>query len=373
MSQLSDQELQALFAGGESEQVEFCQSPDSRAKIAEAVCAFANDMPDSKKPGVLFIGVKDDGACARLSVTDQMLQQITHIKYSGKLAPLPVMSVRKAVLNQCEMIAVEIQPSLNPPIRFEGRCFIRAGPTVRQASYEEETRLSEKRRGMDLPFDMRGISGASFDLDLNMDYFKGQYLPSAVSSEILAANDRDLKNQMISLRLLNQEGFPTAAALIVMGKDPRRFLPCAYIQFIRFEGRKMTDPVRTQEEISGPAPDQIRQIEMILKANISKPLALTDTVHVQSADYPFAALSQLVRNAVLHRDYESRAPVFIRWFSDRVEIQSPGGPHGGANKDNFGKEGIVSHRNPTLAEALKNLGFVESFGFGVFKAYEKQR
>ena len=43
----------------------------------------------------------------------------------------------------------------------------------------------------------------------------------------------------------------------------------------------------------------------------------------------------------------------------------PGGPYGEINEENFGREGLTSYRNPSLAEALKNLGFIERFGFGI--------
>ena len=79
-----------------------------------------------------------------------------------------------------------------------------------------------------------------------------------------------------------------------------------------------------------------------------------------------AALQQLVRNAVMHRDYEtSNAPVRLTWFDDRIEIQNPGGPYGQVTRDNFGQPGITDYRNPNVAEAMRNLGFVQRFGVGI--------
>ena len=58
----------------------------------------------------------------------------------------------------------------------------------------------------------------------------------------------------------------------------------------------------------------------------------------------------------------------VYWYADRVEIQSPGGPYGKLNLDNFGSlEGITDYRNPGLAEAFKYLGLIERFGFGLPK------
>ena len=82
-------------------------------------------------------------------------------------------------------------------------------------------------------------------------------------------------------------------------------------------------------------------------------------------DYPLGALQQLLRNAVMHRSYEVNAPVYWYWFSDRIEIQSPGGLYGRVNESNFGKSGATDCRNQVLAEGLKVLGYVQRFGMGL--------
>jgi ATP-dependent DNA helicase RecG len=82
--------------------------------------------------------------------------------------------------------------------------------------------------------------------------------------------------------------------------------------------------------------------------------------------YPVPALQQLVRNAVMHRTYEAtNAPVRVYWYDDRIEITSPGGPFGTVSAENFGEPGVADYRNPNLAEALRVLGFVQRFGFGL--------
>lgn len=52
-------------------------------------------------------------------------------------------------------------------------------------------------------------------------------------------------------------------------------------------------------------------------------------------------------------------------FSDRIEIISPGGPFGLVDARNFGNPGVTDYRNPHLAEAMKNLGYVQRFGIGI--------
>ncbi len=365
---LTDSSLKDLLKQLENEVIERCESPKVTGKIAKAICAFSNDMAGHNKPCVIFVGLKDDGAFCGLAVTDEILKNLSSFRSDGNLLPFPVMSVRRLTVDSQEVAALVVQPSQKPPMRYRGRCYVRIGPSVRVASSEEEQRLTEKRQAYDLPYDMQGITGATVEEDLNREYFKTQYLPAAVSKEVLEENKRPLSAQMQSLRLMNFKDQPTAAAILVMGINPRNFFPGAYIQFVRFEEGNLTDPVRNQTEVSGTLPDQITRMEEILKANISTSLKLTDTTHVQSSDYPFEALSQLLRNALIHRNYNSYTPVRVHWFSDRVEIQNPGGPYGELNTYNFGTPGLTSYRNPTITEALKHLGFIERFGFGLVKA-----
>ena len=48
---LTDSELLEIIHRGESDRVEFTVSMEDFDKIRQAVCAFANDLPDHRKPG----------------------------------------------------------------------------------------------------------------------------------------------------------------------------------------------------------------------------------------------------------------------------------------------------------------------------------
>src|SRR5437667_11248638 len=100
--------------------------------------------------------------------------------------------------------------------------------------------------------------------------------------------------------------------------------------------------------------------------NIATAVAFTsETREVRTPDYPLVALQQVVRNAIMHRSYENtNNPVRITWFSDRIEVVSPGGPFGIVSVENFGT-GVTDYRNPTLAEVMRGLGYVQRFGAGI--------
>jgi predicted HTH transcriptional regulator len=62
---LTKEELLELIRDLESSRAERTVSVNDTDKFCEAVCAFANDMPDSKQNGSLLVGVHDDGQLKR--------------------------------------------------------------------------------------------------------------------------------------------------------------------------------------------------------------------------------------------------------------------------------------------------------------------
>lgn len=361
----SNSELLILLHDIESDLVERKRNLADSDKVRQAICAFANDLPNHKRPGVVFIGVENDGSLSGLPITDELLTKLAHMRDDGQILTFPNMIVRKLCVENADIAVVTVMPSDMPPIRYNGRVWIRVGPRRATATEEEERRLLERRRWGNLPFDQQAALPASID-DLNLLLFQQEYLPCAVAPETISQNNRSVIHQLQALHFLTREGYPNYAAILLFGREPRQFLPGAYVQFVRFEGKEIIDPVLSQHEFSGSLSSVLRQIDEILHINIKVRADLGGPREVRQPDYPLVSLQELTRNAVMHRTYEStNAPVRIYWFADRIEIISPGGLYGNVNSQNFGSAGVTDYRNPLIAEAMKVLGFVQKFGFGV--------
>lgn len=106
MMSMDDQELETLFRDLESDLVERKASDADRNKIRQAVCAFANDLPNHRQPGVIFMGVNDDGSCASLPITDELLLRLTDMRSDGNILPFPVLTVSKKTIDGCDVVAV---------------------------------------------------------------------------------------------------------------------------------------------------------------------------------------------------------------------------------------------------------------------------
>jgi len=370
MPDYTDQELEALLSEIEADWVERKESLGGGVKdrVQEAICAFANNLPDHRRPGVVFIGARDDGSPSGLAVTDELLLQLASIKTDGNILPPPSMSVEKRYLCGAEMAIVTVHPSDSPPVRFKGRVWIRVGPRRGIATAQDERILSEKRRARDLPFDLYSLASASL-ADLDRIRFESEYLPSAIAPDVLAANERSFEQRLAVTKMVAtaDNPVPTVLGMLVLGKEIRDYLPGAYIQFLRIAGTDLADPIVDEQLIDGPLSDVLRRIDDKLESHNRTAVYITGgPLETRRSDYPLSALQQLVRNAIMHRAYEANnMPVRVTWYDDRIEIINPGGPFGTVSVENFGRPGIADYRNPNLAEAMRVLGFVQRFGVGL--------
>ncbi|MBF2760561.1 MAG: putative DNA binding domain-containing protein [Ectothiorhodospiraceae bacterium AqS1] len=373
MQKLTDGELLDMLNGSQSDRVGFEESlqRDTIDRICQTICAFANDMPDHNQAGVLFIGVRDKGEPVGLDVSDELLRHIASIKSDGKIIPLPAMTVEKRHLKGADVAVVTVMPSDATPVRYKGRIWIRTGPRRDIAGANDERILNEKRLHKDIYFDQYPLRSATIE-NLSRSIFENEYLPRAFAPDALEADDRSYEERLASCRMVvsKEDTTPTVVGLLAIGKSPQDFLPGAYIQFLKIDGKELADEVIDEHEIRGNIVEMLRATEGVLKAH--NPTAVdivSQPTHRMSSAYPHSAFQQILYNAVLHRSYEgSNAPIKLIWFDDRVEIISPGGPFGDVTPQNFGEPGIVDYRNPAIADVLKTFGFVQRFGRGIATA-----
>jgi len=370
MERYTDEELTIMLHDLESDCVERKESfaGDTSKKAREAICAFANDLPNHNKAGVLFIGATDNGKPNGLKITDQLLLTLSDIKTDGNILPFPVIMVEKRILDGMEIAVVTVQPSDSTPVKYDGRIWIRTGPRRSLANEQEERLLIEKRQSKNVPFDLAPIYGATIQ-DLSRVFFEDEYLPIAIAQEVLEANNRTYEERLAACKMIVSvdDTTPTFIGLMAIGKKPRFHIGGAYIQFLRIDGNDPSAPIIDEQEIDGRIGEMYRLAEVKFKGYNRRAIdVFSGPTHVITPDYPETAFRQILCNAILHRRYEdNNAPVHFYWYNDRIEINSPGGPFGEITVENFGKLGLVSYRNRNLAEVMKNLDLGQRFGFGI--------
>ena len=359
------EEIQSLLCSTETSRIERTESTGNMDKFQEAICAFSNDMSNSRQNGYLIIGAKDNGALSGLKVDDALFQKIAGIRSDGNILPIPMMTCERYELIGGDLLIVEVQPAFSPPVRYRGRTFIRIGPRRDIATLDEERLLIEKRMSNMVSFDAAPCYKATL-ADIDTTFIREEYIPKAVNQEEVSNDPRDLREQMAALGLYDlQHDCPTNASMVLFGKNPRLFIPGMCLQFVRFAGQDKGGDILDEKLFEGGLAKMMPQLEVLINYGIvhTRPIAISSLRETNQSNYPKEALRELILNACMHRDYQANMPTRFYQFDDRIEIMNPGGLFGKARPENF--PDVNDYRNPLIAQALKILGYVNMFNRGI--------
>ena len=156
---------------------------------------------------------------------------------------------------------------------------------------------------------------------------------------------------------------PTYAGVLLFGRQPQRFLRNAQLSLVRYTGPTMGDEF-LRHDATGTLPEQIRQAEAFVSANMRRGMRLSGFTRQETTEYPLSVVREAIVNAVAHRDYAIRGDsIRVLMFSDRLEIYSPGRLPGHVTLENLLVERFS--RNEAIVQALSDLGFVERLGYGI--------
>ncbi|MDR2388914.1 MAG: transcriptional regulator, partial [Tannerellaceae bacterium] len=318
-----------------------------------------------------MLGVHDNGILSGLTIDDRLLLRIANIRTDGNILPQPVMTVEKFIFEDGEVLVAEVQPSEFPPVRYRGRVWVRVGPRKSIASEAEEKILTERRLSNVHTFDALPCRGTTID-DLDVAFIKKEFLPKAVAEDILGEDKRPLEEQLTSLGFFDlRYNCPTNGAIVLFGRNPERYLHGSYVQYVRFAGKDRAGDIMNEYKFGGNLCRELVKLDAFIAASIAqkRPIPVSILREETIAKYPYWATRELLMNAVMHRDYETNAPILFYEYDDRIEIQNPGGLYGKAQPNNF--PNVSDYRNPFIAEAMKVLGYVNRFSRGVHRVQKE--
>ena len=199
---ITKEEARELLYSTETYRIERTVSTSDMDKFQEAICAFSNDLPNSRKKGYLIIGANDNGRLSGLKVTDALLKKIAAIRSDGNILPLPVMTVESFEYEDGDLLVAEVSPSFVPPVRYRGRTFVRIGPRRDIATEVEERILLERRTSYMATFDAMPCFGATIE-DIDTAYIRGEYLPQVIDADVLLSDNRGVKEQLAAIHLFD--------------------------------------------------------------------------------------------------------------------------------------------------------------------------
>lgn len=357
----------------ESEHVEWKESHDAK-DLLDAVCAFANDLSDSKQAGTVVIGLDNRGAPTGKyqhgEQADKVQQHLVNLLSSTKLMPHPVFRIEARERDDRLVFLLRVEPYCVPPVvKVNGVAWVRNGTVTRRATEADLRRLEERRPLHRQPFDTRPCEGATVD-DLDRALLMQQYRAARDldgDPDTFHQFERWLTQQ--ELGAATSDGWtPNNAAVLVHGLSPQSFFPGALVDIVRYGGIDYDAPILLRKSILGALSEQLRGAWTVLE-NLNMDVAGQELGIRAPFEpmYPLEVLKELARNMIQHRDYAAiRAPGRVAWFDDHIEFSNPGAPFGQAALGVFGEHS--EYRNPRITQSLLDLGYVERAGRGVRRA-----
>ena len=351
--------IKEILSQPEGRRLEFKAELPVHSDLAKTVVAFANDAG-----GDLYIGVADDprevvglDEDKLMTIEEKVSNIIFDCCYPAILPEIKFISVEDKHLVQVTVFRGSTPPYyLKEKGKLQGT-FIRVGSTNRLA---DETLISElERRKRNISFDSEIIPDKPAT-ELNIDSFKAIF-KEKTGEEI---SEQTLKKLDLVKKVQGVE-YPTNA-LILFSDDPLRtsLFHYAKVECARFKGISSEEFI-DQKSITTNISTQAEEAYNFVLRHINKGATVEGIYTVSRWEYPVKALREVIRNAVVHRDYSlTGKDVKVAIYDDMVEITSPGllPP----SIDYAAMECRQSDaRNKVIAPIFKRLGIIDQWGNGL--------
>ncbi|TCL38873.1 ATP-dependent DNA helicase RecG [Anaerospora hongkongensis] len=358
-----------LAPGMESQYFDRKSAGIALAKLAEAIVAFAN-----ADGGTIAIGIKDKqfegiNSQGNTRINDFIQCGFDKCRPSVK-STYEFADVTKPNGKADQILFLHIEADKERVHETEsGEVFLRVGDESKRLNYEQRLSL-EYDKGSRLYED-------EIIADCRMDDLDVEALTEFGKAVEFAGQEWE--------QLLYARGFArrsdsgpriTAAGVLLFAQNPTVFLPSARIRFIRYEGSHAevgtAMDVIKQEYIEGPLTKLLNRAKDIVGAQLRTFTALNplDGKFISISEYPPFAWQEGVVNAVTHRAYNIHGEdIRIVMFDDRLEILSPGKFPNVVNKNNIRE--VRYSRNPRIARALTEMGWVRELNEGVKRIYKE--
>lgn len=183
------------------------------------------------------------------------------------------------------------------------------------------------------------------------------------------------EDKICRLQGFSVDGNPTIAGLMLFSVYPQAFFPQLCITAVSIPGTEMSmtgsvgERFIDNQRIDGTIQQMLNDALIFVRKNMKQKTIIDKNSgrRTDLSEYPVIAVRELIINALVHRDYSihtDSAPVTIRMYSDRMEIENPGGLYGRTTIDRLGKMSADT-RNPFIANALEILGETENRYSGI--------
>ena len=362
---MTQADVQQIVEGGESETVEFKKTTGQRRRGAETVCGMLN-----AQGGFVLFGVTPGGNIRGQEVSDSTLQDL--VRELRKIEPQIVLQPETVPLDEThDVIVVSVPGDQRDAYTYDGRPYIRQGPTTSQMSqkvYRQRllARTSRTERWEAQP-------AHKFELD-DLDHAE---ITRTVEEAIRRGRmdepgSRDPVDLLRGMRLLEDEQI-TNAAVVLFGQSEKLLprYPQCLLRMARFKGETKSEFIDNRQEY-GHAFDLFQRAQRFLRDHLPIAGRVLPGIFEREDDplYPMEALREALANALCHRTYRTGGSVGVAIYDDRLEVTSTGPLPQGITVDDLKRPHESKLRNDLIASVFYRRGLIEQWGRGTLKMAE---
>jgi len=362
-------ELIDIIGAGETSKVQFKQEMDDD-KFAAEMIAMSNS-----KGGLILVGVKDKTG-EIIGLKYEQLQS-----YNNRLANIANDKIKPQIFISTEVVSITseigenkilviyINEGTNKPYKDNsGTIWIKQGSDKRKLIDNNEIMWLFQQSSNLLADEMEVYDTSIDDIDerLFANYFKKEfkvtYQEKGLTYEEALRAKRVLRNNKVSL-----------AGLLFFGKDPQNIKPAFTIKTVSFFGNDISDSSyrNKPDDLKGTIPELFKQSMNFLRSNLKHVQQLQEFNSVGVMEISDIVLTELLQNALTHRDYFKNAPIKLMIFDNRVEIVSPGKLPNSLSVDDI-KYGNTVIRNNQIAMFATHTMPYSGLGSGIKRAIAQQ-
>jgi len=315
-------ELLNIISTGETSKVQFKEKMPHRDSISQEIVAMSNALG-----GVILLGVQDVSGEAKgltqkeIESYDRIIAEIADNTKPVVYVTTEVITITKKPSN-ADILVVHVSEGINKPYKTQkGEIYMKQGSNKRLLTDNAEIMRLFQSSGNLLADEMEVYGTSIDDIDKTAfsKYFKKEFGQSieekGLTYEKALKVKRVLRNNQISL-----------AGLLFFGVTPQTIKPAFTIKVVSFFGNDIsnTEYKSKPSDLQGTIPKLFEDCMGFLRSNLHFLQKDTEFNSKGQLEISEIALTELLQNALVHRDYFKNSPIRVLIFKNRVEMISPG-------------------------------------------------
>jgi len=358
---MDSQKIKLLIALGETSTVQFKLNVDNEQSFARELVAFANS-----KGGKILIGV-DDKTWNIIGLMDSDLRRLADLIVNAAnehVKPAIFIESETILVDEKKLMVVSVPEGIDKPYKDkEGIIFLKNGANKRKVTSNEEISRLLQENGY-LYAEERLVNHSTLD-DISIEKFKNFY-EEKYHDEY---DHTKLEQYLENLRLGHHHKLSLAAA-ILFGKKNEKIIPSFFITAIWFKGNTITGTeYRSSKNIFGTIDELFNKGFDFIVSKLDNLQNNQSFNSIGKLEIPELVLTEILVNALIHRDYFINDSIKIFVFDNRVEIISPGKLPNSLTADQV-KRGVRRTRNTIIASFAPDIMEYRGAGSGILRALQ---